>query len=149
MIPLPLLERSATLMSDDEPIARMFGEMVRMEKNKLVNAGKGLALDPRIFNARTFERVSQRAGLTGDLELSIFMAKFAEERKELDKERDLVNEAVALGRAISFNTASEIFRALSFQTDDQVLALRINGYRLAQVLGEPAFALVRDLNLIQ
>lgn len=144
MIPLPLLERSLSLMSDDEPIAKMFADMVRAEKNTLVNVGRGLVLDPRIFNAHTFERVAARARVMGDRELGDFMAEFAIERKKFDEEQERVGEALEAGRVISYDAAGELFRALGFETDEQVRGLRIAGYRLALVMGKPAFALVRD-----
>lgn len=143
MIPLPFLERAARLMQDDEAVTVMLGGLIKAAKNPLLH-GDGVKLDPRIFNARTFERIAARAKLMGDGELGDFMEAFALGRRQLDREQELVNAAVKAGRVISFQAASELFRALGLESDDEIRDLRIKNHRLSPLLGQPAFALIHD-----
>lgn len=144
MIPLPLLERSAALMSDDDAVAEMFKAMLERTRNPMLYQNEGLRLDPRVFNAHTFERIANRAKLTGDGELALFMHDFARERKALDEEQARIDEAIAANRVLPWNAATALFRALGFKTDAEVRELRVNGLRFAPTLDHNAFALVKD-----
>lgn len=151
MIPLPLVKRAAALMSDDDAVSQMFLTIVEYEENPLLHQNENMPLDPRLFNAHTLDRVARRAKLSGDDELSEFMFRLAKERETYDAEQVLVEEAKAAGRAITYKAAGEIFRALGLKTDAEVLSLRIQGYRLSPILGQPMFALLREspLSLVQ
>lgn len=144
MIPLPLLERSARLMADDDAVAEMFNAMLERARNPMLYQNEGLRLDPGVFNAHTFGRVASRAKLTGDGELADFMQNFANERKGFDEEHARVEEAVAAGRVVPWNAATALFRALGLKTDAQVHELRVNGLRFAPTPDHDAFALVKD-----
>lgn len=144
MIPLPLLERSARLMADDDAVAEMFNAMLERARNPMLYQNEGLRLDPRVFNAHTFERIASRAKLTGDGELAVFMLDFARERKALDEEHARIEEAVGAGRVVPWNAATALFRALGLKTDAQVHELRVNGLRFTPTPERDAFALVKD-----